>query len=713
MLQVLQYQKSGEILIEEIPAPNCPAGGILVRNHSSLISAGTEKISVSNTKSSLIARARKQPDQVKMVLDFIKKEGLLKTMRRVQSTLDSYKILGYSSAGVVVESDCDEFSPGDRVACAGAGLANHAEYVAIPRNLAAKIPEGVDFEVAAYTTVGTIALQGVRQSEAMLGETIAVIGLGLIGQITVMLLKAAGCRVIGIDIDESLFAQAVKSGCDATFASKNENIDSIMAFSRGSGCDSVIITASTSSNQPVELAMHIARKKGKVIVVGAVGMNLPRSPFYEKELDFRISCSYGPGRYDASYEKRGIDYPQAYVRWTENRNMQAFLDLVAAGKVKISELTTHKYNIEYAAKAYDLITGKSGEPYLGIVLNYPEREGAFKRSLPTGFKGPSEKELKIAFIGAGSFAKSFLLPPLQKLDVGMDAVTTETPSNAHTIAKQFGFRHCSVESGKIIESKDNNTVFIATRHDTHAGFVLQAIEAGKPVFAEKPLAVNFEQLDSIADAVEKFKGRVMVGFNRRFSKSFRLIKDFYKNRTQPMAISYRVNAGRLPKDHWIFTSENGGRIIGEACHFIDCMVFLTGALPQTVYATPLKQDNADTFNRDNVMITINFSDGSIGTLQYLANGDKSVPKEYCEVFCEQSTAIMNDFRSVELFRAGRKKLYSLNGAKGHEEEVKAFIEAIRDGSDMPISFEEIYNVTAATFAAGTSITTGLPVSFGR
>ncbi len=705
MLQVVQYQKDGSMLVEEFPSPSCIEGGILVKTYFSLISAGTEKASVDNAKGSLFDRARKQPDQVKLVLDTIKKEGLLNTIKRVQNKLDSYKSLGYSAAGIVVESDCSEFSPGDRVACAGAGYANHAEMISVPKNLAVKLPDNVSFEDAAYTTLGAIAMQGFRQAEPVLGETIAVIGLGLLGQITVQLLKSAGCRVIGLDINESLFEKARSFGADKTMLSSSENKDSILAFTRGMGCDSVIITASAKSNQPIELAMDICRKKGKVVVVGDVWMNIARGAFYLKEIDLRISCSYGPGRYDANYEQRGNDYPYAYVRWTENRNMQAFIDLISSGRMDVKSMTTHVVDIKDAVRAYDIIGGKIQEKYLGILLKYNPENVDTKKNIKVNTYTAASK-IKLGFIGAGGFASNYLLPPLKKSEVDFVAVSTATAVNAKQAARTFGFAEASTDSESIIRNKDTNCIFIASRHDSHAEFVRLSIENNKPVFVEKPLAINFEQLESIKSAVEKYSGRVMVGFNRRFSDSFKSIAEFFKNRSEPLAMTYRVNAGFIPKSHWVHEENQGGRIIGEVCHFIDTMVFLCGALPIKVSAECISSDNIEVNNNDNVIISLKFADGSIGNISYLANGDSSLPKEYCEVFCERSSAIMDNFTSVSLYRKSKKKILKFDGRKGINEEVEATINSIKNASSMPIPFDQLYATSRACLLAVESLKTG-------
>lgn len=712
MLQILQHQKSGEISISEVPAPVCPEGGILVLVHYSLISAGTERQSVTNAQSSLLARIKKQPEDFKTVMTFLKKEGLMPTLKRVKAKLDSYKQLGYSISGIVTESRCDEFAPGDRVACAGAGYANHAEYVAIPKNLAIKLPENVALQDAAYTTLGAIAMQGFRQANPRLGETVAVIGLGLLGLLAVQMLSAAGTRVVGLDVDETTFELAKKFGCSLTLKSSFSSVKDIMAFSRGIGCDSVIIAAATASNSPVELAMEITRKRGRVVVLGAVGMNIPRNPFYKKEIEFTISSSYGPGRYDPQYEEMGIDYPAAYVRFTENRNMVSFVDLIAAGKMDVKSITTHKLVFTEAKKAYDIITGKITERYIGILLEYPDKDNINdSRSGKTISFNPtsgSSSKLKVAFVGAGSFAQNHLLPALVAAGAEPIAVANSTPLNAKNVADRFGFKLSSTDGKEIINSTETNVVFCATRHDTHAGFVLEALKAGKPVFVEKPLAVNFEEFSKIDRQYQKSNVGIMVGFNRRFSTSFRKIKHFFDGIQEPLTIIYRVNAGFIPTNSWIQDLAQGGRIIGEGCHFIDTMTYLTGSLPDKIYAEAVSGGNPESANRDRTLITIKFRNGSIGSLAYFANGDSSFGKEYCEVFGAGKSAVMNNFQSVELYKSGKSTKLKMDGDKGIATEIRETAESIKLGKPMPISFEEIKYVTLATFYAGLSFDTGLP-----
>lgn len=709
MLQIVQYQKNGKMVVEKLPAPTCLEGGILIQTAFSLISAGTEKTSVTNSQGSLLSRAKKQPDQVKLVIDTIKKQGLVSTFQRVKSKLDSFKSLGYSASGIVLESRCDEFKPGDRVAVAGAGYANHAEFITVPKNLAAKIPENVDFSAAAYTTVATIAMQGVRQADPRLGETVAVIGLGLIGLITVQILKAAGCKVIGMDINTDLFEMAEKSGCDMICPSSSSSISSILAFTNGIGCDSVILTASTSSSQPIQLAMEIARPKSNVVIVGALGLNLQRHPFYKKEINLKISSSYGPGRYDAFYEEYGHDYPVAYVRWTENRNMQSILTLMSQRKLDLALLTSHVFPIQNSTEAYTIITGEQKVKFMGILISYDLASKEINRTLRLKNTHPSTDKINLAFVGLGQFATNYLLPTIKSSGANLIAVANSTSVNSLTSAKQHGFALSSTEALEVIGNPDVNTVFVATRHDMHAAFVVASIAHGKAVFVEKPLCTTNEQLNQIKVMMQMRNGRVMVGFNRRFSKPFQKIQSVFAQRTEPMAISYRVNAGTIPKSHWVHSPENGGRIIGEACHFIDVMCYLTNSTPEKVYAECISANSQDLTNADSFVATIKFKDGSIGKLEYLANGDSSLPKEYCEVFCEKKTAIMHNFDKVDVFSSGSKNSFNFDGKKGIEEEVKQTLSAIKEAKAMPIPFDVIEAVTKTTFAINSSLTSGLPV----
>ncbi|MCS6808532.1 MAG: bi-domain-containing oxidoreductase [Bacteroidota bacterium] len=718
MLQVLQHQSTGTILVEEVPVPSCPPNGVIVRVSYSLISTGTERTSVSNAQSSLLERAWKQPQDVKKILDGVRTDGLLPTFRKVRNKLDAYKALGYSAAGVVVESRCTEFAPGDRVACAGNTYAYHAELIAVPKHLVVRIPAHVPDKEACYTTLGAIAMQGIRQAHVQLGMYVAVIGLGLIGQLTVQLLKAAGCRVVGLDINSSLFPIAQALGADLTVQSNRSAYTTIQAFSNGFGVDAVIITASTESDEPVQLALEIVRKRGTVVVVGDVGMNIPRSPFYEKEVQFTIACSYGAGRYDPTYEEQGIDYPIGYVRWTENRNMQAFVDMLAAGKVDVRTMTTHCFPVEHAASAYALVTGSTQEPHLGIVLEYSAERNPLNTPAILPCRSPQRSTLSaqhtigIGVVGAGGFAQTHLLPHFQRYShVQLIAVATTSPITAKSVAERFGFAGFSTDGSAVIADERTSFIVCASRHDSHARYVLEALQHKKRIFVEKPLCVSPEELSQIDAALEvsQHYDSIMVGFNRRFSSAFAILREFFASRQDPMSIVYRVNAGAIPRTSWIHERTQGGRIVGECCHFIDCMVFLTHALPVRVFAQSIATSNLQAAQHDTVSITITFSDGSLGTLHYFANGDSSIPKEYCEVFCEGAVAQMTNFTSLILTRSGRTKKHRLNGTKGHREEIQATLESVRLGNPFPIDYTTIRAVTAATFAAEQSLAQGTPV----
>jgi predicted dehydrogenase/threonine dehydrogenase-like Zn-dependent dehydrogenase len=707
MKQIIQFQKTGEITIEDLPAPMLKPGTVLVQNIYSLISSGTERTSVETAQASMLGKAKSRPDLVKQVMDNVKKEGLMATYTKVQNRLDNYKELGYSCAGVVMESSVEEFKPGDRVACAGL-TANHSEVIRVPKNLIVKISENVTLEEASFTTIGSIALQGVRQSGVKLGESVAVIGLGLIGLITVQLLKANGCRVIGIDINDKNFDLAKKLGCNFCCLSDKDSIKIVDSFTNGFGTDSVIITAGAKSNEPVEYALEYARKKSCIVIVGAVNMNIPRSLFYEKELDFKISCSYGPGRYDKLYEESGIDYPIGYVRWTENRNMQAILDLISQNKLDVKSLITHKFKIENALNAYDIIIGKNNEKYIAILIEYPEKtEIEHKKFYKTVSKEYQPLKSVIGFIGAGNFAQSNLLPHLVAQKIILKGVCTSIPVNSKSVAQKFGFEYFTTDCNEIFNDEKINAIFIASRHDSHAQFIVEAIKKGKHVFVEKPLAVSEEELELIRNSYDS-KKILFVGFNRRFSEPFRDIKKLYKNNSEPLIINYRVNAGLIPKTHWIQSPEQGGRIIGEVCHFIDTISFLTDSRPVKVYADSIYTDNSKMINYDNVNIIIKYENGSVGNILYLANGDSSQPKEYCEIFSGGKTAVMNNFKEVIFYNNEKRTRKTYSGTKGHKEEVKHFINLLEGKEEKKLTVDSIFDTTLLTFKIIDTLKTGKP-----
>lgn len=704
MKQVIQNFRSGVLKVDEVPETICRSGGILVGNVASLVSAGTEKMTVDLAQKSLVGKAAERPDLVRQVIGKLRKDGLMATLRTVKAKLDTPLALGYSCAGEVREvgRGVDKFQVGDRVACAGMNYASHAETVFVPKNLAVKIPDGVSFDEAAFVTLGAIALQGVRTAEVKLGDAVAVIGLGLLGQLTVQILKAAGCRVIGIDLEASKVELARKFGCDAGVLRGDDVELAIKQFTDSFGADAVIVTAAADTNDPIELAGVIARDRAVVSMVGAVRMDIPRKVYYEKELQLRLSRSYGPGRYDADYEERGKDYPIGYVRWTEHRNMQEFLRLVATKAVKLERLITHRIPIEQAEQAYDIITGKTRQSYLGILLTYNKTANRSENVIALRSKRKTA-DVRLGVIGAGNFAKSVLLPRLAKLNgVSLVGLATATGRTAKAVGEQFGFEFCSTDYRELLQREDINTVLIATRHDTHAAMTAEAVRAGKTVFVEKPLATTEEGLAELGAAVEQDDGRILVGFNRRFSSLVVEMKQFFEA-AGSLAIAYRVNAGEIPKESWIQQDEGGERVIGEVCHFVDLLQFLTSAEPTEVFAC---RSAAGT---DTLSIIVKFSDGSVGNINYFANGDRGLPKERVEVFGGGRSAVLDDFRQLEMWRDGKRKTSKrMSQDKGFDQELSAFVAAVREGSEMPIACRSLLLTTLATLRIEDSLRSGKP-----
>jgi len=705
MKQLVQRIKDGEMKVVNLPIPFLKPKGVLVQNYFSLISAGTERTTVESGKENLLVKAYKNPEIVKQVYQIVRRDGLIQTIERILGNLNDYKTLGYSSSGIVIESSSEKFKPGDRVACAGAGYANHAEIVFIPENLCVKLPDNVDFEEGAFTTLGAIALQGVRLANPNLGENIAVIGLGLLGLITVQLLKANGCKVIGLDISEQALDFAKKIGADFVLKSSKSEKEAILNLTDGIGVDKVLITAGTESNEPIELSGLITREKGKVVVVGAVKMDIPRGTFYNKEIEVVISKSYGPGRYDPKYEEMGIDYPVGYVRWTENRNMQAIVELLSEGKLDFKSLITHKFPIDEYQKAYDLILGKRQEFYRGILFEYSYDKISETNSIQFSTKVKSASKINIGFIGAGSFAQASLLPHLRNLDVNLVNVCTTDGLASSNVARKFGFQKFTTKPEEILNDLEINVVFIATRHDSHAKYVIEALKSGKKVFVEKPLAINYDELKEIIElqVEEKF---LLVGFNRRFAKSIIDIKNYFPS--GPFNFLYRVNAGRLPLEHWTQWEEQGGRIIGEVCHFIDTLSFICNSHPKQVFAHSISFKQGFNKEEDTLSILLKFLDGSIGTIIYQANADSTIPKEYLEVSALQKSAILHNFEKVDFYTGGKVKSKKYFG-KGHKEEVESFINAIKNGNASPIELKSLYLTTLTTFAIIESLRTNKPV----
>jgi predicted dehydrogenase len=705
--QLIQSFKTGELGLFEVPAPICQENGALVQTTVSLVSAGTEKMLVDFAKKSMLAKAKDRPDLVKQVVDKMKKEGVKNTLEKVFTKLDTPIPLGYSLAGRVIEvgKNMSGLNIGDRVACGGAGYANHSEINYVPKNLMVKIPNAVDDIDASFVTVGAIALQGVRQTEPKIGERVAVMGLGLLGQLTVQLLKANGCKVIGSDIDPDKMELALKLGADEV-CHAGDIIDKSNEFSNGHGVDAVIIAASTSSNQPVIDAAEISRMRGRVVFLGMVGMDIPRNSYYKKEIDLRLSMAYGPGRYDPEYEEKGNDYPYDLVRWTEQRNFEAFLGLIDEGKITPKEILTHQFDFDNAMDAYDLLEGKVKEKYLGIVLNYKNKIDLSEHKIvqrTTKTITITNDHVNVGLIGAGNFSKSVILPNIEKVGgYELVAVCTATGVSAEGTGKKYDFKYITTDANEIFKNDEINTVLVTTQHHHHAQSVLSAIREGKHCFVEKPLCIYEEELEEISTAYDG-ETILQVGFNRRFSPMVEEMKQKIKG---PVSLNYRVNAGIIPKDVWIQDRTiGGGRIIGEVCHFIDTCSYLVGSEVSSLFASTVQKDDQSIPDEDNVTIVLNYKNGSMATISYCAYGDSSMPKEQIEAFSNGVSMQLNDFRELLIYTQGkREKIKSANQNKGFVTEFEALKKAIQTGVNA-ISFDSIYNTTKATFKILESIRT--------
>lgn len=697
MKQLTQSLKDGTMNILEVPFPALEKGMVLVKNHYSAISTGTEGKTVSDARLGYIGKAKARKEEVKKVIDSAKKVGIVKTYDMVMNKLESPSALGYSCAGEVIEigPGVRSVKVGDLVACGGKN-AVHAEVVAIHENLMVKIDPKSSLKHACYTTIGSIAMQGIRQADLRIGENCVVIGLGMIGQLTIQILKASGVKVIGIDIDQKMVDLSVKSGADIAVNRNADEIHSLIeSATDGYGTDAVIITAGTSSLDPIDFAGSVARKKGKVIIVGAVPTGFNRKNYYRKEIEIKMSCSYGPGRYDVNYEEHGLDYPISYVRWTENRNMSAFAQLLKSGSVQLDHLITHEFPFEKAKNAYDIVVNKA-EPFVGIVLGYNTEQKHIREK--TNRAEYSPKEVNIGFIGAGSFAQNFLLPSVKG---NLVTVATAHPNTAKNIATKYGFENFTCKSEEITENDAINTVFIATRHNLHAANVIASLHQGKNVFVEKPLCMTEGELSEIKSVANKFpKTRVMVGFNRRFSPAIDKLKN-HLNQELPKAINYRINAGKVPSDHWVHDpSIGGGRIIGEVCHFIDLAMFIADSPIESVSALAL-DESIET--QDSVVITLSFRNGSVASINYFSNGSKKLPKEYIEVFSGGKAMVIDDFQTLNIYADKQSKIKFSGQDKGHRKGVEAFISSIKNGTPSPIAFNEVYLSTQVTFRVIESI----------
>jgi predicted dehydrogenase len=700
MKQVLQSLRSGATEIIETPCPSVPPGHLLIRTACSVVSTGTERMLIEFGKAGIIDKARQQPDKVRMVLDKMRTDGIGTTLRAVRHKLDQPVALGYSNAGIVIDlgEGVTGYAKGDRVASNG----RHAELVCVPANLCAKVPEAASDEAAAFTTLGAIALQGVRLAMPTLGETFAVIGLGLIGQLTVQILRAHGCRVVGIDPDPERMALARTFG--ATTSAPSDAERDAVAYTGGRGVDGVIITASTSSSKPVQQAATMCRKRGRIVLVGVTGLELSRADFYEKEITFQVSCSYGPGRYDPVYEDKGHDYPIGFVRWTEQRNFEAVLDLIAEGRIAVAPLISHRFAIADAEQAYAVVAGET--PSLGVLLTYPpgDRLEAPLRAQTVpimrtaSVSRPAARPLSIGVIGSGNYATGVLIPAFKAAGVTLQTIASGMGLSAAHAGRKFGFATATTDVDSLIGDPALGAVVIATRHDTHAALAVKALRAGKHVFVEKPLGLSGEEIDAIEAAYREAGSSaagplLMVGFNRRFAPLVRRMKAMVDALKTPKAMIMTVNAGQIPKQHWSQSEDaGGGRILGEACHFVDLARFLASAPIVSRQCLPMRSDTGDTAS-----LHLGFADGSTAAIHYFANGDRRFGKERIEVFSGGRILALDNFRRLTAYgwsMTARRPGWTQD--KGQNACVAAFVEAITNGAPSPIPFEEIIEVSRTT-----------------
>ena len=700
MKQVLQNLRSGQTVVQDVPAPGLAGGGVLIQTRASLISAGTERMLVEFGKASLIAKARSQPDKVRQVLDKIKTDGLMPTLEAVFNRLDEPLPLGYCNAGVVLEvgPGVTEFRPGDRVVSNGP----HAEIVCVPKNLCAKIPNEVTDEQAAFTVLSSIGLQGIRLLNPTLGEKFVVYGLGLIGLITVQLLQASGCEVLGVDVNADRLKLAEGFGVKVVNAAAGgDPVAAAEAWTEGKGVDGVLITAAAKTDEIIHNAADMCRKRGRIVLVGVVGLNLRRSDFYKKELSFQVSCSYGPGRYDEKYEQAGQDYPPGFVRWTEQRNFQAVLEAMRAGWLAVDELITHRFGIADAPKAYEQISG--GGSTLGVILEYgAEVERAVSITVNEA-PAPAADQAVVGVIGAGNFSKMTLMPALAKTNARIAYVADLNGAAAQYLAKKFGAEKAVSDYKLILEDPAVNAVLIAVGHNLHARFVCETLAAGKHCFVEKPLAMNEQEISQVCEAAADTPDRhVMVGFNRRFSPHIVKMTKLLAERGEPLAMNMTVNAGIIPPEHWVHDlARGGGRIIGEGCHFIDLLAFLADSPVRSVAAHQMGSGTA--VKEDKMSISLGFEDGSVGTVNYFANGSKSYPKEMLEVFSDGRVLRLDNFRRLVGYGfKGFRKFKTSRQDKGHAAEFAALVERVASGGQPLIPLDQLVNVTLASFAAMTA-----------
>jgi predicted dehydrogenase len=716
MRQVTQRPRDGKVAVRDVPPPTLRPGWVLVASRCSLISAGTERRKIEMGDKNLLQKARARPDLARKVVERARVEGVATAVQVARDRLDALAPLGYSSVGVVerVGPGVEGLAPGQRVACAGAGWANHAQLISVPRNLTARIPNGVGFDAAVYATVGAVALHGIRQAEATLGERIGVVGLGLIGQLAVRILTSAGCEPVGIDLDRAALELATRTGAAAFNRDAPTLEAAILELTDGLGLDAVLVCAATRSTDPLELAARFARERGRLVVVGDVPVNVPRSLLYDKELELRLSRSYGPGRYDRDYEQRGRDLPPGYVRWTEQRNLQAFLNLIGKGQLDPTELTTHRFPIEQAEQAYELLTAEqpARRPF-GVLLDYPvERPGGRGEPLKTERtqrqRAQRRSSPRIGVVGAGSFARATLLPALRQAGADLVAVSTESGLSAADVAERFGFRRTAADPSSIIEDGSLDAVVVATRHSSHATLAAQALRAGKSVFVEKPLALDARGVEEVEAALADANGILMVGFNRRFAPLARRLREALGG-VGGQVISVRVNAGPLPADHWLHDlEEGGGRLVGESCHFVDLIAHLAPGRIVAVHAYAVLDLARPLEASDSVVAVLRFDSGSVGSLVYTGAGDQRLAKERIEAHAGGVSGVIDDFRRFELYAGGKRTEVKTAQDKGHRGEIERWVAAVAGRAPAPPPGPYLAT-TRATLALAESLRSGAPV----
>jgi len=714
MKQIVQNYKTGQILLEEIPIPLLQGSGVIVRNYFSLISAGTEKTKIDMLKKNIISKAKSRPDLVKKVLDSVKNDGLINAAKAVYKKLDEFVPIGYSSCGKVenVSYDIKEIRIGDFIACAGGGYANHAEYIYVPKNLICKIPEGVDLIDASFTGVGSIAMQGVRLLSRQIGEKVLVIGLGLVGQLVVQILNASGISTFGIDVEKNKVEKGMQNGLNMGSLTNSADLDEkIKYYTKGKYFDGVIVSASTSSSSPVKLAGKYCREKGKVVVIGLVNMDIPREDYYNKEIDIVISRSYGPGRYDKFYEEKGIDYPYGYVRWTENRNMESFIYLIANKKINIKNLVSKIYDLSDYKKAYEeLSNNKIKSDSYGIVFKYnvAQDRDLNRSKIRINKNKISDRQVNVSFIGAGSYAQKYLIPTFaNNKDVNTYSIYSATGLSAKNIGKRYGFEYILNNVDDVFSDSKTNLIVISTRHDTHSKYIISALNNNKNVFSEKPLCINKEELEDIKKAYNKSSSILMVGFNRRFSTLIKRVKEIFNDRNYPLLINYRINAGEVDESHWMQDMDiGGGRIVGELCHFIDLVYFIINKKATVLYTSGIN-NNKEISLIDNVVVNMEFSDDSIASISYISTGSKLLFKEYIEVYGGGITVAIKDFKRIEIYGKNNiKKIKLRSQDKGQLYEINEFIDSLVKKGESPIPFNQIYNSTSNTLSVIDSLKTG-------